>query len=131
MKRIARCALVVLLTVGVAHANAAQRHRVMLPRASTASAPLLLLIGEADDWTPAAPCKALAARVAARGEPMQIVTYPGTYHDFDSPALTAPRVRADVPNGVNPGAGVTTAPNPAAREDAKLRVKAFLSEHLH
>jgi len=94
-------------------------------------APLLLLIGEADDWTPAAPCKALAASVAARGEPMQIVTYPGTYHDFDSPALTAQRLRTDVPNGVTRGAGVTTAPNPAAREDAKLRVKAFLAEHLH
>jgi len=74
---------------------------------------------------------ALAASVAARGEPMHIVTYPDTYHDFDSPALTAPRLRADVPNGVRPGAGVTTAPNPAAREDAKLRVKAFLAEHLH
>lgn len=93
-------------------------------------APLLLLIGEADDWTPAAPCKALAASVASRGEPMQIVTYPDTYHDFDSPALTAKRVRKDVPNGVTPGAGVTTAPNPEAREDAKQRVKAFLAEHL-
>ena len=93
-------------------------------------APLLLLIGDADDWTPAAPCKTLAATVAARGEPMHIVTYPDTYHDFDSPALTAKRVRKDVPNGVNPGAGVTTAPNPEAREDAKLRVKAFLSDHL-
>lgn len=93
-------------------------------------APLLLLIGETDDWTPAAPCKALAATVAARGEPMQIVTYPDTYHDFDSPALTAKRVRKDVPNGVTPGAGVTTAPNPEAREDAKQRVKAFLAEHL-
>lgn len=93
-------------------------------------APLLLLIGEADDWTPPAPCKALVATVAARGEPMQIVTYPDTYHDFDSPALTAKRVRKDVPNGVTPGAGVTTAPNPLAREDAKHRVKAFLAEHL-
>ncbi|MES2947008.1 MAG: dienelactone hydrolase family protein [Pseudomonadota bacterium] len=93
-------------------------------------APLLLLIGEADDWTPAAPCKALAATVAARGEPMHIVTYADTYHDFDSPALTAKRVRRDVPNGVNPGAGVTTAPNPQAREDAKQRVSAFLAEHL-
>lgn len=93
-------------------------------------APLLLVIGETDDWTPAAPCKGLAATVAARGEPMRIVTYPDTYHDFDNPALTAKRVRKDVPNGVTPGAGVTTAPNPEAREDAKLRVKAFLAEHL-
>ena len=92
--------------------------------------PLLLLIGDADDWTPAAPCKALAATVAARGEPMHIVTYADTYHDFDSPALTTKRVRKDVPNGVNPGAGVTTAPNPEAREDAKLRVKAFLADNL-
>jgi dienelactone hydrolase len=93
-------------------------------------APLLLLIGEADDWTPAEPCKALAATVAARGEPMQIVTYPDTYHDFDNPALKTKRVRKDVPNGVNPGAGVTTAPNPQASEDAKLRVKNFFAEHL-
>lgn len=93
-------------------------------------APLLLLIGEADDWTPAEPCKALAATVAARGEAMQIVTYPDTYHDFDNPAITAKRLRKDVPNGVNPGAGVTTAPNPQAREDAKQRVVHFLAEHL-
>ncbi len=93
-------------------------------------APLLLLIGEADDWTPAAPCKALAATVAARGEAMQIVTYPDTYHDFDNPALTAKRLRKDVPNGVNPGAGVTTAPNPEARADAQQRVTRFLAVHL-
>lgn len=93
-------------------------------------APLLLLIGEADDWTPAAPCRALASKVAARGEPMQIVTYPDTFHDFDNPALTQKRVRRDVPNGVNPGQGTTTAPNPEAREDAKQRVLAFLAEQL-
>ena len=93
-------------------------------------APVLLLIGETDDWTPAAPCKALVATVAARGEPLQIVTYPDTYHDFDNPALTAKRLRKDVPNGVNPGAGVTTAPNPQARADAQQRVIRFLAEHL-
>jgi dienelactone hydrolase len=93
-------------------------------------APLLLVIGEADDWTPAAPCKALVATVAARGEPMQLVTYPDTYHDFDNPALTTKRVRKEVPNGVNPGEGVTVAPNPEAREDAKKRVVHFLAEHL-
>lgn len=93
-------------------------------------APLLVLIGEADDWTPAAPCRALAASVAARGEPMQIVTFPDTFHDFDNPALKAPRHRADVPGGVHPGAGVTTAPNPAAREAAQARVAEFLAQQL-
>ena len=92
-------------------------------------APLLLLIGEADDWTPAEPCKALAAAVSARGESMQIVTYPETYHDFDNPGLSTKRIRTDVPNGVS-GAGVTIAPNPDAREDAKQRVKAFLAQQL-
>ncbi len=91
---------------------------------------LLLVIGEADDWTPAAPCKALAATVAARGEPMTIITYPNTYHDFDNPALKAARVRKEVPNGVHPGEGVTVAPNPQAREDAQQRVLDFLNVHL-
>ena len=93
-------------------------------------APLLVLIGESDDWTPAASCKALTAAVAARGEPMQIVTYPDTYHDFDNPGITKKNVRKEVPNGVNPGKGVTTAPNPDAREDAKKRVLQFYTERL-
>jgi dienelactone hydrolase len=93
-------------------------------------APLVVLIGEADDWTPAAPCKTLIDTVAARGEPASIVVYPATYHDFDSPALKAPRVRSEVPNGARPGEGVTIAPNPQAREDAKVRVQAFFGKHL-
>lgn len=93
-------------------------------------APLLVLIGESDDWTPAAPCVALTAAVAARGEPMQIVTYPDTFHDFDNPGITRKHVRTEVPNGVHPGDGTTTAPNPAAREDAKQRVVTFFAENL-
>jgi len=94
-------------------------------------APLLVLIGEADDWTPAEPCKQLTASVAARGEAMQIVTYPDTYHDFDNPGVKSKHVRMEVPNGVHPGLGVTIAPNPLAREDAKKRVLAFLAKTLH
>lgn len=89
-------------------------------------APVLLLMGAADDWTPAAPCQALTDAVAKRGESMRIVLYPDSYHDFDNPGLRALRVRHDVPNGVHPGAGVTVAPNAGAREDAKRRVMAFL-----
>lgn len=85
-------------------------------------APLLLVVGLSDDWTPAAPCEALAADAAARGLPVEILAFPDTYHDFDNPALKAPRVRADVPNGARPGQGVTTAPNPQAAEQARRRV---------
>jgi dienelactone hydrolase len=94
-------------------------------------APLLVLIGEADDWTPAEPCRQLTAAVAARGEAMQIVTYPDTYHDFDNPGIKSKHVRAEVPNGVHPGHGVTVGPNSLAREDAKKRVLAFFAETLH
>ena len=93
-------------------------------------APLLLLIGEADDWTPAEPCKTLTTAVAARGEPMRIVTYPDTYHDFDNPGIKSKRVRSEVPNGVHAEKGVTVAPNPEAREDAKKRVLQFFTETL-
>lgn len=93
-------------------------------------APLLILIGAADDWTLAAPCESLTAAVAARGEPMRIVVYPGAYHDFDNPGIHQLHLRKDVPNGVHPGLGVTVAPDAPAREDAKKRVLAFLAETL-
>lgn len=93
-------------------------------------APLAILIGEADDWTPAAPCVALTETARTHGAAMQIVTYPGAYHDFDNPGLSKLRLRADVPNGVNPGQGVHTGPDPDARKDAKRRVIAFFAEHL-
>ena len=89
------------------------------------AAPLQILIGEADDWTPAAPCHAWVAALGQAGEPAAIVGYPGAFHDFDNPAGRL-SVRADVPNGVNPGRGVTVGPDPAAREDAKRRIGALL-----
>jgi dienelactone hydrolase len=72
----------------------------------------------------------LAETAKARGAPIEIVTYPDTYHDFDNPGLKKKHVRTEVPNGVNPGKGVTTAPNAVAREEAKQRVAAFFAEQL-
>jgi dienelactone hydrolase len=46
------------------------------------SAPLLIVMGADDDWTPAAPCQALAARFPDR---ITLVLHPGAYHDFDAP----------------------------------------------
>lgn len=93
----------------------------------TTAAPLLILIGELDDWTPPAPCETLAARARAAGQPVELVTYPGAYHGFDA-VQGQLRQRTDV--GAKPGGSVTLGPNPAAREDARRRVTAFLLQHL-
>ncbi len=83
-------------------------------------APLLMLLGEADDWTPAAPCKQLSA------PGVQWRAYEGAYHGFDG---TAPvRLRKDVPNGVNPGAGVHVGGQPAARAASALHLEQFIQE---
>jgi len=49
--------------------------------------PLTIFIGEADDWTPAEPCKALVALANAQGCQADIVTFRNAYHDFDHPDL--------------------------------------------
>jgi dienelactone hydrolase len=89
--------------------------------------PLMILQGEADDWTPAPPCRALVAAAAARGEPIEYHSYPGAYHDFDAPnaKVHTRSGLARAPSGV---AHVGT--NPAARDDAYRRVPIFLRERL-
>lgn len=95
-----------------------------LKRGYLPTAPVLMLVGEADDWTPAAPCQSLAARAGASS--VQIETYPGAHHGFDGTA--ALRLRKDVPNGANPGQGVHVGGHPAAREAARERLLRFLRE---
>jgi dienelactone hydrolase len=96
-----------------------------LARRYAAVGSTLLLIGEKDDWTPAAPCVELAA---APGSGLRTVVYPGAYHGFDGSAPL--RVRKDVPNGVRPGQGVTVGGDPAARDAARAEMLAFLREQL-
>ena len=87
--------------------------------------PLLLLVGELDDWTPAAPCRALA-KESAEPKP-QIESYAGAWHGFDS-ALPV-RLRKDVPNGVHPGQGVHVGGNAAAARASHQRLLRFLAAH--
>jgi dienelactone hydrolase len=87
-----------------------------------ASAPLLLLVGEADDWTPPGPCRELAA--AATGAPVRFEGYAGAFHGFDT--STPVRLRRDVPNGVNPGKGVHQGGDPAASAASRERLQLFL-----
>jgi len=99
-----------------------------LARGFEPTAPLLMLLGELDDWTPASPCKALshAAQASPASAAVQWESYEGAYHGFDG---TAPvRLRLDVPNGANPGQGVHVGAEPAARAAAALRLAQFLQD---
>jgi len=87
------------------------------------TAPLLMLLGELDDWTPAAPCLALASRASAK-----VIVYPDSHHDFDNPIGTV-RFRANVPNGVNPGRGVHSGRNPVTGPKAWQEVVDTLAEN--
>ena len=87
--------------------------------------PVLVLVGERDDWTAAAPCVDLAAR---SGGAMRTVVYADAFHGFDGTA--APRLRRDVPGGVNPRQGVTVGGNPAARDASQREMLGFLRERL-
>ncbi len=96
-----------------------------LKRGYSPAAPLLMLVGQLDDWTPSAPCVALAKSVT--GTRPEITVYPGAWHGFDSDVPV--RLRKDVPNGVNPGQGVHVGGNPAAWRASRDRVVRFLAEH--
>jgi dienelactone hydrolase len=91
------------------------------------AAPLAILIGADDDWTPAAACEQLGARGREAGWPLEVVVYPGAVHGFDAPSGEV-RVRRDVPNGVRAGEGVHVGPEPKARAQANAKVAAILKD---
>jgi len=92
-------------------------------------APLLILVGERDDWTPAKPCEELTERAEAAGYPVAIKVYPGAQHSFDSSAPTR-----YLPNRRNAnsetGRGATTGGDPVAWADAIQEVTAFFPKEL-
>jgi dienelactone hydrolase len=89
--------------------------------------PLHVLIGSDDDWTPAAPCEALVDDARAQHADLDLVVYPGAFHDFDDPHL--PRtVRHNVASTSSHTATIAT--DPGARADAIERVTRILLESL-
>lgn len=84
--------------------------------------PLLILIGAADDWTPPAPCEALAAR----DKNTAITLYPGAYHDFDVPRDPV-HVLTGLPYTKYGNGTAHAGENPMARAAAHAAVPAFFS----
>jgi len=50
---------------------------------SVTGAPLLLLLGGADEYTPAAHCDRYADWFRAQGTPTEVIVFPGAHHGFD------------------------------------------------
>jgi dienelactone hydrolase len=61
--------------------------RVPAERGWRTRTPLLLLIGDADDWTPPEPCEAMVRAARGQGPAVDYVVYPGAFHGFDHPSL--------------------------------------------
>jgi dienelactone hydrolase len=93
--------------------------------------PLLVMIGDADDWTDPGPCVAMVEAMRRRGADARIVLYPRAYHYFD--VIGQPRTHlAEVANHNKPNecCGATVAFDPGAFADSRRRVAEFFGYHL-
>lgn len=88
--------------------------------------PLLVMSGELDNWTPAAPCRRWTRHLQTEGQAVRYVQYEGSYHAFDS---TSPVTERDNVGGTASGKAMAGG-NPAAREASALELMKFLSQHL-
>jgi dienelactone hydrolase len=89
-----------------------------LSRLQRLNVPLLILIGEEDDWTTAARCKRMEVE-AATSHAVTLTIYPGAYHGFDRPASDS-RVYL----------GHRLERHEEAASDAERRVRQFLTRYL-
>jgi dienelactone hydrolase len=70
-----------------------------VPPPPLTGAPLMLALGEKDDYTPAQPCLNVVRIMQRDGQSVEVHVYPGAYHDFDNtrayfkyfPGATTPR----------------------------------------
>ncbi|MHB8770621.1 MAG: dienelactone hydrolase family protein [Syntrophales bacterium] len=86
------------------------------------NAPLLILIGEADDWTPAARCIEKMPKEGSVPE-VALQVYPGAHHAFDGPG------RARSVAGSR-GSIHRLEHHPEAAADSIVRARAFLEKYL-
>jgi dienelactone hydrolase len=88
------------------------------PPRSALETDTLILIGDADDWTPVARCQRWRDLAATNGHVLQMKVYPGALHGFDAPA--APHAYA----------GHYVGRDPSAAADALIETQAFFAARL-
>jgi len=91
----------------------------------SARIPTLILIGRADDWTPASACEQMVAGARGRSAQASIVVYPGAYHEFDRPDYPV-RVLTGLAYSADGSGRAHVGTNPAARADAIVRAAEWL-----
>jgi dienelactone hydrolase len=91
------------------------------------TAPLLVLIGEADNWTPPRPCQDVMSRAARDGHPVEFVLYPDAVHAFDAENQPVIALQGVMPPG---RAAPLIGTNVPARDDARKRALALYEAHL-
>jgi dienelactone hydrolase len=91
----------------------------------TMTVPTLVIVGEGDDWEPAAACRAMAAHQSdigitrtSGGAPVTLIVLPGATHGFDTLGAGGRYL------------GHLIRPDAAATQAAEEQVRAFLSENL-
>lgn len=89
----------------------------------------LILIGEADDWTPAGFCQEMAKMTLDSEHPIQIKMYPGAYHSFDSYKPYSYNKKL-VNINADGGMGASTGGDRSAFKDSQIMVKDFFAEKL-
>ena len=88
----------------------------------SSKAPVLILIGDLDDWTPAAACRNFVAAQKA-GPEIILNVYPGVYHGFDIQGIDR------MAKGTK-GNSHRLKYDKKATADARVRVKEFLEKYL-
>ena len=93
--------------------------------------PLLVMMGDADDWTDPAPCVEMVEAMRRRGADARIVLYPRAYHYFDVIGQERTYL-AEVANHNKPNecCGATVAFDAGAFADSRRRVAEFFGNHL-
>ena len=88
--------------------------------------PMLILVGDADDWTPAELCE--RHLIMPNKSPTVLKVYPGAHHGYDG---STNKFLTDVRNfHSSSGYGATIERNVAAIEASKRDIDAFLKDHL-
>jgi dienelactone hydrolase len=94
-------------------------------------APVLTLVGDQDDWTPAKACRKMKTSGASGPSAIELVVLPGADHGFDNPAIKEKIYEPDVWNpSKEPTKGATLVYNANASSNGNEHASQFLKRIL-